>query len=218
VTPLTIGRGAPLSVIALGAHADDIEIGAGGLLLELLAAGRVADLTWVVLSGDAGRAEEARASATALVDGRAPLAIQVHDFRERYLPHDPAIKEAFDELGGRLDARPDLVIAPRLEDRHQDHRVVAELAWQSFRGSLIVEYEVPKWEGDLGNPNLFVPLAAETLERKIEHLMAAFPSQLGRSWFTADTFRGLARLRGIEAASPTGYAEGFTCRKAILGI
>ena len=139
----------------------------------------------------------------------------MHQFRERYFPHEPAIKEHFDELGRRV--RPDLVIAPRLEDRHQDHRVVAELAWQTFRGPLIAEYEVPKYEGDLGNPNVFVPLAAATLERKVDHLMTAFPSQLGHSWFTAETFRGLARLRGIEAAAETGYAEGFTCRKVVLG-
>jgi LmbE family N-acetylglucosaminyl deacetylase len=218
VTELAVGRGTPLSIVALGAHADDIEIGAGGLILELLAAGRIADLTWVVLSADAARNAEARESATALVAGGAPLEIQVHDFRERYFPHDPGIKEAFDELGGRRAAPPDLVIGPRLEDRHQDHRTVAELAWQSFRGSLIVEYEIPKWEGDLGNPNLFVPLAAGTLDRKVDHLMTAFPSQVGRSWYSADTFRGLARLRGIEAGSPSGLAEGFTCRKAILGI
>jgi LmbE family N-acetylglucosaminyl deacetylase len=214
VIGLSVGAHNRLAVLALGAHSDDIEIGAGGLVLELLEAGRVASLTWVVLAADGPRADEATRSAEALIAGRAPLAIEISSFRERYFPHEPAIKEAFDDLGGRL--RPDLVIGPRLEDRHQDHRTVAELAWQTFRGSLIVEYEIPKFEGDLGNPNLFVPLSAATLDRKVDHLMAAFPSQLDRSWYTPDTFRGLARIRGIEAAAESGFAEGFTARKVVI--
>lgn len=211
---LSVGAGEALAVLALGAHADDIEIGAGGFLLELLEAGRIASLTWVVLSADGPRADEARRSAEVLVGNRAPVAIEVGSFRERYVPHEPAIKEAFDELGGRL--RPDLVIGPRLEDRHQDHRTVAELAWQTFRGSLIVEYEIPKFEGDLGSPNLFVPLSASALDRKVEHLMTAFPSQHDRSWYTPETFRGLARIRGVEAGAASGYAEGFTARKVVV--
>jgi LmbE family N-acetylglucosaminyl deacetylase len=214
VIGFTIGPAGPLSVVALGAHADDIEIGACGLILELLEAGRIAQLTWVVLSADGSRADEARSSAEALVGARAPLTVEIGAFRVRFFPHDPAIKERFDDLGRRL--MPDLVIAPRLEDRHQDHRTVAELAWQTFRGSLIVEYEIPKFEGDLGSPNLYVPLSLATLDRKIDHLMAAFPSQRDRSWYSPETFRGLARIRGIEAAAADGYAEGFTCRKVIL--
>ncbi|MGZ5410535.1 MAG: PIG-L deacetylase family protein [Aeromicrobium sp.] len=201
-------------MLALGAHADDIEIGAGGFVLELLERGRIGQLSWVVLAAEGPRAIEASASAERLIGRKAPLVVEVAAFRERYFHHDPAIKEAFDALGGRL--QPDLVICPRLEDRHQDHRIVAELAWQTFRSSLIVEYEVPKYEGDLGNPNVYVALSAATLERKIDHLMAAFPSQLGHSWYTPETFRGLARIRGIEAATTSGYAEGFTCRKAVV--
>jgi LmbE family N-acetylglucosaminyl deacetylase len=214
VIGFSVGAGEPLAVLALGAHADDIEIGAAGLILELLEAGRIASMSWVVFAADGPRAGEASRSAEALVGDRAPLTVQIEAFRERYLPHEPAVKEAFDELGGRLG--PDLVIGPRLDDRHQDHRIVAELAWQTFRGSLIVEYEIPKYEGDLGNPNLFVPLSPATLDRKVDHLMTAFPSQLDRSWYTPETFRGLARIRGIEAAAATGYAEGFTCRKAVI--
>lgn len=216
MTGLSFAGPASLSILALGAHADDIEIGAAGLLLELLEARRVGALTWVVLSADGPRSDEARASAEGLVGDRAPLAVEIFAFRERFFPHDPAIKRALDELGARL--RPDLVICPRLEDRHQDHRTVAELAWQTFRHSLIVEYEVPKYEGDLGNPNLFVPMSAATLDRKVEHLLAAFPSQRDRAWYTAETFRGLARIRGIEAAAPSGYAEGFTSRKAAVRL
>lgn len=213
---LSVDGAGPLAVLAVGAHADDIEIGAGGVILELLDAGRIGHLTWVVLAADGARADEARTSAETLIGGRVPLAVEIHAFRERYFPHEAAIKEAFDELGRRL--RPDLVIGPRLEDRHQDHRAVAELAWQTFRGSLILEYEIPKYEGDLGNPNLFVPLSAATLERKVDHLMAAFPSQLERTWFTAETFRGLARIRGVEAAAAAGYAEGFTSRKVVVRL
>ena len=211
---LSLGTGEALSVLALGAHADDIEIGAGGLILELLEAGRISQLTWVVLAADGPRAGEARASVETLIGSRVPLAVEIGSFRERYFQHEPAIKEAFDDLGGRLE--PDLVIGPRLEDRHQDHRTVAELAWQTFRGSMIVEYEIPKYEGDLGNPNVFVALSPGTLDRKIDHLLAAFPSQRDRTWFSPETFRGLARIRGIEAGAASGYAEGFTCRKALL--
>jgi LmbE family N-acetylglucosaminyl deacetylase len=214
VIGLSVGAKQQLDVLALGAHADDVEIGAGGLILELLEAGRIASLSWVVLAADGPRADEAKRSAETMIGGRAPLAIEISSFRERYFPHQPEIKEAFDDLGRRL--KPDLVIGPRLEDRHQDHRTVAELAWQTFRGSLIVEYEIPKFEGDLGNPNLFVPLSAATLDRKVEHLMAAFPSQLERAWYTPETFRGLARIRGIESASESGYAEGFTARKVVI--
>jgi LmbE family N-acetylglucosaminyl deacetylase len=214
VIGLSVGGNEPLSVLAIGAHADDIEIGAGGLILGLLEAGRIGQLTWVVLTADGARAAEARSSAETLVGGRAPLAIEVGAYRERYFPHDPTLKESFDDLGRRL--RPDLVIGPRLEDRHQDHRMVAELTWETFRDCLIVEYEIPKYEGDLGNPNLFVALSAATLDRKVDHLMAAFPSQIDRSWYTPETFRGLARIRGIEAGAASGYAEGFTCRKAVV--
>jgi LmbE family N-acetylglucosaminyl deacetylase len=213
---LALGANERLSVLALGAHADDIEIGAGGLILELLETGRIAELTWVVFSAEGPRASEAKASAETLIAGRAPLNVEVAAFRERYFPYEPAIKEMFDTLGTRL--RPDLVISPRLEDLHQDHRTVAEVAWQTFRASLILEYEIPKYEGDLGHPNLYVSLSAVTLDRKIDHLMTAFPSQLERSWYSADTFRGLARIRGIEAAASSQFAEGFTCRKAVLQV
>jgi LmbE family N-acetylglucosaminyl deacetylase len=214
VTGFSISGPESLSILALGAHADDIEIGAAGLILELLEAGRVGNLDWIVLSAEGARADEARASAHALVGDRAPLSIEVGAFRERYFPYQAEIKESFDALGRRV--RPDLVVAPRLEDRHQDHRIVSELAWQTFRNSLILEYEIPKYEGDLGSPNIYVPLAPQTLDRKVDHLLAAFPSQRDRAWLTAETFWGIARIRGIEAGSTTGYAEAFTCRKASL--
>lgn len=211
---LSLSSGPLLRVLALGAHADDIEIGAGGLLLELAAARPGLELVWVVLSGDEERAAEARASAERLFGGSVELRIETSSFRDRFFPHQPELKEHFDELGRRVS--PDLVIAPRLEDRHQDHRVVAELAWQTFRNPLVLEYEIPKFEGDLGQPNVYVPLASSIAERKIEHLLGAFPSQAHRPWYSAETFRALLRLRGIESNAPSGYAEAFTARKLIL--
>ena len=211
---LALPPGPALRVLALGAHADDIEIGAGGLLLELAVARPGLELDWVVLSGDEERAAEARASAEGLLGDVVQLRIETSTFRERFFPHLPELKEHFDDLGRRVS--PDLVIAPRLEDRHQDHRVVAELAWQTFRNPLVLEYEIPKFEGDLGQPNVFVPLERSIAERKIEHLLGAFPSQAHRSWYTAETFRAVLRLRGIESNAPSGYAEAFTARKLIL--
>lgn len=211
---LSLPTGPVFRVLAVGAHADDIEIGAAGLLLELAAARPGLELTWVVLSGDDERAAEARASAERLVGGSVQLQIEMSSFRDRFFPHQPELKEHFDELGKRVS--PDLVIAPRLEDRHQDHRVVAELVWQTFRNPLVLEYEIPKFEGDFGQPNVYVPLTPPTAERKINHLLVAFPSQIDRHWYTAETFRAVLRLRGIESNAASGYAEGFTARKLIL--
>jgi LmbE family N-acetylglucosaminyl deacetylase len=210
------GLGSALRILALGAHADDIEIGAAGLLLELAAGRSDLEIGWIVLSGDDARAAEARASATRLVDGRAKLTVETYAFRERFFPHLPELKEQFDDLGRRFD--PDLVLAPRLEDRHQDHRTVAEYAWQTFRDHLILEYEIAKYEGDLGQPNLYVPLAAATVDRKVEHVLAAYPSQANHRWFDEATFRATLRLRGIESNAPSGYAEAFTARKLVAEL
>lgn len=213
---LTLGSTGPLRILAIGAHPDDIEIGAGGFLMEILGSDRDLAVDWLVLSGDEVRADEARASARSIIGNRADVRIEVATFRERYFPHQPGIKEHFDELGQR--PRPDIVLVPRREDRHQDHTVVAELAWQTFRDQLILEYEIPKFDGDLGQPNLFMPLSMETVERKIAHLIEAFPSQRDRPWFSADTFRAVLRLRGIESNAPSGFAEGFTARKLTMTL
>lgn len=212
--PIGLGLGRPLNVLAIGAHADDIEIGAGGLLLSLLADGRIAHLDWVVVSATGERALEARGSATALVVKRAALRLEIAEFEERFLPHQPEVKTYVDDLGRRL--HPDLVLAPRLEDRHQDHRVIAELVWQAFRDHLILEYEIAKYEGDLGAPNLYVPLESEIADAKVDHLLRAFPSQAQRPWFDASAFRALLRLRGIESNAASGFAEAFTARKVVL--
>lgn len=211
---LGLGSARPLHVLAIGAHADDIEIGAGGLLLSLLEEGRVATLDWVVVSANGEREAEARVSAIGLVRQRSDLRIAVTDFAERFLPHLPEVKTYVDDLGRRL--RPDLVLAPRLEDRHQDHRVIAELVWQAFRDHLILEYEIAKYEGDLGSPNLYVPLESEIADAKVDHLLRAFPSQAQRPWFDASAFRALLRLRGVESNAASGFAEAFTARKVVL--
>jgi LmbE family N-acetylglucosaminyl deacetylase len=209
------GAGAPLRVLAIGAHADDIEIGCGGTILRL--AGERRDLTvdWVVLSGDGERAGEAGDSAAAFLAGAARRRITVERFRDGFLPYDGgAVKELFERLKSEVD--PDLILTHRLEDRHQDHRLVSELTWNTFRNHLILEYEIPKYEGDLGQPNLFVPLEPELGQRKVELLRKCFPSQAGRSWFSDDTFWSLLRLRGIESGGPGRFAEAFTARKLVL--
>jgi len=205
----------PLRVLALGAHPDDIEIGCGGTMLRLAAEGRIAEARWVVLSGTPERAAEARRGADCFLAGIERREVVLREFRDGFFPHaGPALKEVFEELKGAFE--PDVVFAPRREDLHQDHRAVAELAWQTFRDHAILEYEIAKYEGDLGSPNLYVTLPEETCRRKIELIQDTFRSQAARTWFTADTFWALLRLRGLESNAPSRYAEGFTARKVVL--
>jgi LmbE family N-acetylglucosaminyl deacetylase len=205
----------PLRVLALGAHADDIEIGCGGTILRLAAEHPCLAVDWVVLSGAGDRGGEAGDSAAAFLDGAGERRVRVERFRDGFLPYDGgAVKELFERL--KAEVTPDVVFTHRLEDRHQDHRLVAELTWNTFRDHLVLEYEIPKYEGDLGHPNLFVPLAAEVCERKVELLRKGFPSQAGRDWFTDDTFWALLRLRGLESRSISRYAEAFSARKLVL--
>jgi LmbE family N-acetylglucosaminyl deacetylase len=214
--PLIGAGGGPLRVLCLGAHADDIEIGCGGTVLRLAATRRV-DFTWVVLSGDTVRAAEARCGAGAFLGSAARVNMIVKTFRDGFFPYVGGdIKTYFEELKGIVS--PDLVFTHYRGDRHQDHRVVSDLTWNTFRDHLILEYEIPKWDGDLGAPNCYVPLDEATCRRKTEHLLAAFPSQAGKRWFTADTFQGLMRLRGIESGAPEGYAEGFYAHKVVCNV
>jgi LmbE family N-acetylglucosaminyl deacetylase len=202
------------SVLCLGAHSDDIEIGCGGTLLTLLAQAPGVRVHWIVLSAESGRREEAIQSAQTLLGG-AESKIQVCDFEDRYFPaHAAAIKRVFDDLSGSV--APDLVFTHYREDLHQDHRLVAELTWNTFRDHPILEYEIPKYDGDLGRPNLFVELSRSVCESKVEHLLRAFPTQAGKPWYSAETFRALLRLRGIECRSASGYAEAFHARKLLL--
>jgi LmbE family N-acetylglucosaminyl deacetylase len=208
-------RGSAYRVLVVGAHADDIEIGCGGTILHLIGQGLPLQVTWVVLGARGEREREAHDSAAAFLKDAEQAEVVVESFRDGFFPWTGAeVKELFETL---KPAEPDLVLVHRRDDAHQDHRLVAELAWNTFRDHLILEYEIPKYDGDLGQPNLFVPLPKATCERKVELLLEGFPSQRARRWFTPDTFWSMLRLRGIEAASPSGFAEGFHCRKAVVG-
>jgi LmbE family N-acetylglucosaminyl deacetylase len=215
--PLALGSpgGAPVRLLAIGAHPDDIEIGCGGTILKLLAEEAVSEICWVVLSGVGERAQEARSSAEALLSRVPESRLILRDFRDGYFPYDGAeIKDFFESL--KADFSPDVVLTHQRADLHQDHRVCCELTWNTFRDHLILEYEVPKYDGDIGSPNLFVTLDEDLSRRKVEHLMTHFATQRPKRWFKDDLFSGLLRLRGMESNSPTSYAEAFYCRKALL--
>jgi len=205
----------PLHILCLGAHADDVEIGCGGAVSRLLAEHGGSSLRWVVLSAPGEREREARASAERLTAGARASVIDTLQFRDGHFPVAlSAIKDALD--GIKRVFTPDLVFTHCREDLHQDHRVVSDVAWQTFRGTLILEYEIPKWDGDLGRPNVYLPLSREAARHKAEHLLAAFPTQRSKPWFTEDTFLGLMRLRGVECGAEEGYAEAFYGRKVVL--
>jgi LmbE family N-acetylglucosaminyl deacetylase len=214
--PLLLGRAeaAPINLLVLGAHSDDAEIGCGGTVLKLIGDRVVGSVCWVVLSGKDERAEEARVSAEALLTGAPKSKILQPGFRDGFFPYDgPGIKAFFEEL---KDFKPDLILTHQRQDLHQDHRITCELTWNTFRNHFILEYEVPKYDGDMGRPNVFVPLTDAICKRKIEHLMTHFATQMPRRWFTDDLFSGLMRLRGMECQSPTAHAEAFYSRKAVL--
>jgi LmbE family N-acetylglucosaminyl deacetylase len=203
------------SVLCLGAHSDDIEIGCGGTLLRIIAANPGVAVHWIVFSARAERASEAEASAARFLDDAGARNVQLHQFRDGFFPSEHAkIKTYFEELKARID--PDLVFTHFRDDLHQDHRVIGELAWNTFRRQAILEYEVPKWDGDLGQPNVYVPLAAGVARRKVDILMECFPSQAGKHWFDAETFEGLMRLRAMECGAESRRAEAFYGRKVIL--
>lgn len=214
---LTI-RGATLPIrriLCLGAHSDDIEIGCGGTLLKLLDDCPGIAVDWVVLSAMGPRRDEAQAGADGFLEKAGERSVSLLDFRERYFPYDgEALKSYFDELGGR--SSPDLVFSPRLNDAHQDHRTVAEMAAATFRDQMILEYEIPKYDGDLGRPGVYVQLSSDQAARKVAKLMSTFATQHSRPWFTEETFRSLMRIRGIEAKAPAGYAEAFHSRRVVL--
>jgi LmbE family N-acetylglucosaminyl deacetylase len=202
-------------VLCLGAHSDDIEIGAGATLLTLLARGVRLEVRWCVLSGAEERSHEAKASAGDFLSAAASAHVEVMAFRDGFFPQQgEAIKSWFERL--KTNVNPDLILTHHRDDAHQDHREVSRLTWNTFRDHCILEYEIPKWDGDLGQPNVFVPLAADILERKIEFLLAHFGTQRSKHWFDADIFRGLARVRGMECRAPERYAEAFFARKLAL--
>jgi len=208
-------RGDCLSVLCLGAHADDIEIGAGATLLSMMDRGVRLDVHWCVLSGAGGREKEAEHSAADFLSNAASAQIEVMSFQDGFFPEqgDP-IKTWFETLKRRTN--PDLIFTHRRHDAHQDHRQVCRLTWNTFRDHCILEYEIPKWDGDIGQPNFYVPVSADALQRKIDLLISHFGSQRSKQWFDGETFFGLARLRGMECRAPERYAEAFFARKLVL--
>jgi LmbE family N-acetylglucosaminyl deacetylase len=206
------GRG-PLRLLCVGAHSDDIEIGCGATILTLLKGRRRVEVDWVVLSAPGERAREARRGAALFLKRAARASVQIHGFRDGFFPYEPKIKEVFESL---KQTGPDVVLTHYRHDRHQDHRVLSDLAWNTFRDHLVLEYEIPKFDGDLGTPNCFVPLDRATSERKARYLQSAFGTQRDKHWFSDETFLGLMRLRGMECRAPGGYAEAFYARKVVL--
>jgi LmbE family N-acetylglucosaminyl deacetylase len=216
MTPFTLASANdPLVILCLGAHCDDIEIGCGATLLRLLAERPGSTVHWTVLASTPEREREARSSAEAFLADAPKSVVTINSFRESYFPYVAAdIKDAFEGL--KASVSPDLIFTHRRRDEHQDHRTVAELTWNTFRDHAIAEYEIPKYEGDLGHPNLYVPLSTEVAERKIDLLFEHFTSQLGRSWFRKETFRGMMAVRGVECNAKSGFAEAFHVRKIVI--
>ncbi len=212
--PLSLPTSKP-TILCLGAHSDDIEIGCGGTLLHLLARMPEATVHWVVFSAEGKRAEEAQ-HGVELFAGERAATVQLHSFRDGFFPEAfGEIKECFRELQRTVD--PDLVFTNWRGDLHQDHRLVSELTLQTFRNQLILEYEISKYDGDLGSPNVYVRLETEEADRKVDNLVSAFGSQHEKYWFTAETFKALMRVRGVECRSSSGYAEAFYGNKIVFG-
>ncbi len=208
--------GERLSVLCLGAHSDDIEIGAGGTILSMIETGARLNVRWCVLSGGGVRAAEAAAAAEAFLHGAAERQVEVASFEDSYFPSQSrAIKQWLIDVRGRFT--PDVIFTHQRADAHQDHREVNQLTWNVFRDHLVLEYEIPKWDGDLGQPNAYMPLSKAIMEKKAALLDAHFGTQRSKDWFDKETFQGLARLRGMECRAPELYAEAFTMRKARLG-
>jgi LmbE family N-acetylglucosaminyl deacetylase len=208
--------GQPLRrMLCLGAHCDDIEIGCGGTILKLLTLYPRMEICWVVFSSDGVREREACKCAALFLQGTRQPRVIVRDFRNGFFPFVGAeIKEFFEEL--KSEFQPDLIFTHYRDDRHQDHRTLSDLTWNTFRNHMILEYEIPKYDGDLGSPNFFVSLEPAICKRKIRYIRSAFSSQRDKHWFTEDAFQALLRIRGIECGSPSKFAEAFYCRKMAL--
>ena len=206
---------APGGVLCIGAHCDDIEIGCGGTLLRLLELNPALEVHWLVLCSDERRRREGLDAARRFLGEASEKRVRILSHRDGFLPYQGGeAKESFEAL--KQTVRPGLILTHFRSDLHQDHRLVSELTWNTFRDQLILEFEIPKYDGDLGVPNLFVPLSARHVERKVAHLLGAYVSQRERRWFCEDTFRALLRLRGIECHAPDGHAEAFHARKLVL--
>jgi len=208
------GRPDGIRILMLGAHCDDIEIGCGGTIMRLLKEYKVDAVKWVVFTSNQLRREEAKECAAIFLEGTSKKEIVIHDYHDGHLPFVGAdIKKHFEDL---KEFKPDVIFTHARHDRHQDHRTLAEMTWNTFRDHTILEYEIPKYEGDLGHPNMFVTIPEPVAKRKTDNIVNGYPSQAARQWFDRETFLALMRIRGIESASPTKYAEGFYVTKVVL--
>ncbi len=209
--PLSPANGKSLTILCLGAHSDDIEIGCGGTILRLLKS-QACDVHWIVFSAGRARRREAFDSAQLFLERAKKKNIAIRSHRDGFFPYQGAkIKDEFERVKRAVD--PDLIFTHYRADLHQDHRLVNELTWNTFRNHLILEYEIPKYDGDLGSPNLFVELENSVCRTKIAYLQKTFASQRNKHWFTGDVFSALMRLRGVEAHSQSRFAEAFYARK-----
>jgi LmbE family N-acetylglucosaminyl deacetylase len=207
-------KDSPLNVLCLGAHSDDIEIGCGGTILRLLGEFSQARIFWVVFSAPGSRVDEAQNSADLFLTRASEKRVLIKNFRDGYFPYNGAeIKDFFEELKSQVS--PDLIFTHYRDDRHQDHRLIEELTWNTFRDHMILEYEIPKFDGDLGRPNYYVCLDEIFASKKVQYLREAFVSQKGKYWFNDDVFEGLMRFRGVEARSSGKFAEAFYAYKVI---
>lgn len=208
------GAGGALQVLCLGCHSDDIEIGCGGAIMKL-AAERDCVFHWIVFSAAGVRGVEAERAAKQFVDPARLKGPILKSFPDGFMPYVGAeVKALFEEL--KRAVSPDLIFTHNRNDAHQDHRLISELTWNTFRDHLILEYEIPKYDGDMGRPSVFVPISAEIGERKVGLIMDAFRSQGGKNWFQRETFFSLMRIRGMECNAPSGYAEAFYARKLVI--
>lgn len=205
----------PLKILCLGAHSDDIEIGCGGTILRLLSEYDNVEVKWIVFSANSKRANEAEKSAKLFLRNVRKKNVIIKNFRESFFPYiGSEIKEYFEEIKGEF--KPDIIFTHYRHDLHQDHRLISELTWNTFRDHLILEYEIIKFDGDLGKPNFFIYLDEEISLKKIEYVLNSFKTQRSRKWFTKDAFLSILRLRGIESNAQDTYAEAFYCRKMLL--
>jgi LmbE family N-acetylglucosaminyl deacetylase len=205
----------PLRLLCLGAHCDDIEIGCGGTILKLAASKRKIEVHWIVFCSDRQREQEASQSAKLFLENVSDSRVVIHGYGDGFLPYSGGeVKERFEQLKGEFS--PDLILTHYRHDLHQDHRLISELTLNTFRNHMILEYEIPKYDGDFGSPNLFVPLDPSVCRRKIDTILSIFQSQSDKHWFSRELFSAVLRLRGMEANAAEGYAEGFYSHKAVL--
>jgi len=199
-------------ILCLGAHSDDIEIGCGGTILKLLKRNQNAHIRWIVFSANNIRAKEAQESSSFFIKKAKSKQIYIHNFKESYFPFIGAkIKDCFEKIRKEFD--PDIIYTHSRYDKHQDHKLISNLTWNTFRDHLVLEYEIPKYDGDLKNPNFYVYLDKQIVNKKVKLIYETFKSQTKKYWFSKDTFKGLMRIRGLESNSPSGYSEAFHCHK-----